>query len=220
MQQEPSTTPTKPKKRALGKDKPRRKRRRGGLLNLLLFIGIIGAVALFFWAEQQRRDAESKLQETQQQLEEIKESTQQSGQQVADEVLSKVRSHMQIPDDPQPTVATIIDVQRLRETSDFYNNAENGDHLILTETRAILYDPNEDQIIDVVPVILNPEDIPQQEGGGTEDDANTDEQAEPGTQPGQGAGTNSQPGAGGTETETTAPAGGAQPGNLTPAAGQ
>jgi cell division septation protein DedD len=157
MPQETSTSATKPQGTATGKIKPTR-RRRGGFLNFLLFVGIIGAVALFFWAEQQRRDALSKLEQTEQQLQEIKESTERSGQQVADEVLGKVRQHINLPEETQPTVATIIDVDRLRETSDFYKEAKNGDHLILTETRAILYNPETDRIVDVVPVMLNPED--------------------------------------------------------------
>ncbi|KKT92267.1 MAG: hypothetical protein A3E37_01490 [Candidatus Andersenbacteria bacterium RIFCSPHIGHO2_12_FULL_46_9] len=157
MSQEPSTSSTKPQSPTTGKIKPHR-RRRGGILNFLLFVGIIGAVALFFWAEQQRRDALSKLEQTEQQLQEIKESTERSGQQVADEVLGKVRQHINLPEELQPTVATIIDVDRLRETSDFYKEAKNGDHLILTETRAILYNPDTDRIVDVVPVMLNPED--------------------------------------------------------------
>ncbi len=163
MAQDPSTSPTKPQGGTTGKVKLHR-RRRGGFLNLLLFIGIIGAVALFFWAEQQRRDALSKLEQTEQQLQEIKESTERSGQQVADEVLGKVRGHIVLPEETQPTVATIIDVDRLRETSDFYQNAKNGDHLILTETRAILYNPETDRIVDVVPVMLNPEDAAAPEG--------------------------------------------------------
>lgn len=161
MQQEPSTTPTKPK----GKDSnipKKKKRRRGGFLNLLLFIGIIGAVALFFWAEQQRRDALGRLKETEQQLNEIKKSTEQSGELIADETLKKVRNHIEIPEEQQPTVATIVDVERLRETSEFYNKAENGDNLVLTENRAILYDPDRDIIIDVVPVVLDQQQDQQQ----------------------------------------------------------
>ena len=179
MQQEPSTAPTKPKK--TDNTGRKKRRRRGGTLNLLLFVGIIGAVALFFWAEQQRRDALSQLQETEQQLEEIKESTERSGQQVADDVLSKLREHIELPEDPQPTVATIIDVDRLRETSDFYNSAENGDHLILTETRAILFDANSNKIIDVVPVVLDPDAAPSE--GEEGDTTNSGAEAVDTTQP-------------------------------------
>ena len=133
--------------------KPRR-----GLLNLILIVGIIAALALFIWAEQQRRSTESRLEQTETQLEEIRRSTQRGGEELAQEVLSKVRSHMVISEEPVPTVATIVDIDRLRESSDFYTPAENGDHLIITEKRAILYDPETDTILDVVPVRINTAD--------------------------------------------------------------
>lgn len=125
------------------------------MLNLLLLLGIIAAIASFAWAEQQRRQAINRLKETEQELEEIRKSTQRSGAEVAQQVLEKLRKHVDIPTDPQPTVATIIDIERLRETNDFYNKAENGDHLIITGTRAILYDPDRDRVIDVVPVRID-----------------------------------------------------------------
>jgi type II secretory pathway pseudopilin PulG len=132
-----------------------RKRRGKGLINFILILGIIAAVALFAWAEQQRRDAISRLQETEEQLERIRKSTQESGQAVADEVLGKLRNHYDIPADIEPTVATIIDVDKLREASPFYDKAQNGDHLIITENRAILYNAERDLILDVVPVQLD-----------------------------------------------------------------
>ena len=61
---------------------------------------------------------------------------------------------MDIDTSIQPTVATIVDVNALRARNDFYKNAKNGDYLIVTPNRAILYDPNRDMIIDVVPVQL------------------------------------------------------------------
>jgi outer membrane murein-binding lipoprotein Lpp len=72
----------------------------------------------------------------------------------ANEIIAKVRKHMEIPTDPEPTVATIVDVNALRGKNDFYKNAKNGDNLIVTTSRAILYDPVQDIIIDVVPVQL------------------------------------------------------------------
>ena len=146
--------------------KPKRKRRRG-FFNLLLFIGIIAAIALFAWAEQQRRAALSQLQQTEQELQKIRESTERRGTEVAQQVLSDVRQKMDIPSDPEPTVATIIDVEALRQSNEFYNKAENGDHLIITENRAILYDPDRKIILDVVPVQINQEQqqqIPEASG--------------------------------------------------------
>jgi len=69
-------------------------------------------------------------------------------------IIDKVRKHIEIPSDIEPTVATIVDVDALKSRNDFYKLAKNGDHLIVTPTRAILYDPDKDVILDVVPVQL------------------------------------------------------------------
>lgn len=136
--------------------KPPLKRRRGSkLFSFILFLGIIGAIALFAWAEMQRRDAVGRLEQTEQELAEIRESTKESARDVAQRVLEQVRVHMEVPDSPEPTVATIVDVERLRQTSEFYNKAKNGDHLIITSNRAILYNPDINKIIDVVPVKID-----------------------------------------------------------------
>ena len=158
MDPQPSKTNTisQPGKSA----KPKRRRGRG-LFNLILFIGIIAAVALFGWAEMQRRDATRKLAETEQELQKIRESPERRGSEVAQEVLGKVRQLIDIPTDPEPTVATIIDVEALRQSSEFYNKAENGDHLVITENRAILFDPDRGIILDVVPVSINQEEQQQ-----------------------------------------------------------
>ncbi len=75
----------------------------------------------------------------------------------AKRIIEKVKKHFVIPGDVDPTVATIVDVETLKARNDFYKNAKNGDHLIITPTRAILYDPGRDLIIDVVPVQLTPQ---------------------------------------------------------------
>ena len=54
----------------------------------------------------------------------------------------------------QPTVATIVDVESLRKRNSFYNKAKNGDYLIVTNERAILFDAKANVILDMVPVQL------------------------------------------------------------------
>ena len=133
-----------------GKKISRKKRRT--LINLILIIIVIAALALFAWAEQQRRDAIKKLEQTAQELEEIREISQQTGAEVTKTVLENVKKHMDLVTDPEPTVATITNIEALRETNPFYERADNGDHLIITNERAVLYDPDRDIIIDVLPV--------------------------------------------------------------------
>jgi hypothetical protein len=81
---------------------------------------------------------------------------QQKNAALAKQVISLVKAHIVIPDEPEPTVATIVDIDVLRTQNAFYNKAENGDHLIVTTERAILYDPDRDVILDVVPVQIRP----------------------------------------------------------------
>lgn len=154
----PSRTISSPSKPAPAK------RRRGGMFNLLLIIGIIAAIALFAWAEQQRRATEGRLEQTKKELEEVKKSTKAGGEELAKQVLEKIRRHMDVPAEPVPTVATIVDIDRLREANEFYKVAENGDHLIITQKRAILYDPDRDIILDVVPVVIDQDATPAPSG--------------------------------------------------------
>lgn len=191
MNNQPTPPPSQPASPAKKSDKsikaPRRRRR--GIINFLLFIGIIAAIGLFAWAETQRRDATRRLKETEQELEKIRQSTERRGTEVAQQVLESVRKLIDIPTDPEPTVATIVDVDALREASPFYNKAENGDHLIITETRAILYDPDRGIILDVVPVKINKEQQQQipagQEGAQTSPTgaASQQQQEQPSEQP-------------------------------------
>lgn len=125
------------------------------ILNIILIVAIIAVGVLFYRAETMRREANQKLKVTSQQLEDAKKSTQKSGDQAAKDVLAKVKTHIDIPAEPQPTVATIVDVDALRKTNDFYKKAKNGDNLIIAGDRAILFDNLRNIIIDVVPVQLN-----------------------------------------------------------------
>mgnify|MGYP007077388691 CR=1 FL=1 len=144
--------------------KPAGRRRRGGLLNFILLIAIIGVIAGFVWAEQQRRAARTELAQTVTELEELRQASQRDGAEVAAEVLGKLRAHINVPETPEPTVATIVNIEQLRQANEFYTVADNGDHLIITEKRAILYDPDLDVILDVVPVTINAaEDTPPAE---------------------------------------------------------
>lgn len=188
-----STTPAASDK-VSGKVKPKRRRGRS-LFNFLLFIAVIGALGLFAWAEQQRRDAIQKLEQTTKELEEIRKVTERTGAAVAQQVLENVRKHMDVPTDPDPTVATIIDIESLRKENPFYNKAENGDHLVITRERAILYDPDRNLILDVVPVQIQP----PAEGEGTE--------GQPPAEGEEGAAAGEQAG----PTPTVSPAATAQP---------
>lgn len=117
------------------------------ILPLLLVIIIV----LFIVVVSRWRTAETRLRQLSVQLEQLQGNPQQN-QEKAREIVTKVRKLMDLPTDVEPTVAAIVDVEKLRERNDFYKKAENGDFLIVTPTRAVLYDPDADRILDVVPV--------------------------------------------------------------------
>lgn len=139
-------------------------RRKIRKLYILIAIGAIVVGYLLYKADKERSQVAEQLEKTTAELQELEKSkqagentdttqaAQSNDEDLAREVLSKLRNHIIIPDFPMPTVATIMDIETLKRANSFYNPAENGDHLIITETRAILYDSDRDIILDIVPV--------------------------------------------------------------------
>ncbi|MFH1896072.1 MAG: LytR C-terminal domain-containing protein [bacterium] len=84
-----------------------------------------------------------------------------------DSTLTDVGKLIQLPTDEQPSVATITDVEKLRETEPFFEKAEDGDKLIAYSKalKAILYRPGINKIIDVVPLVINNEESLEGLGG-------------------------------------------------------
>ena len=109
-------------------------------------------IGLVLVIDMRRRDAERKLTELSMKYEQQGGADQAQNQEAARLIVEKVKRLYTLPTDVDPTVATIVDVEQLRSRNSFYNKAKNGDHLIVTNDRAILYDPVADKIIDVVPV--------------------------------------------------------------------
>jgi hypothetical protein len=117
------------------------------LLPILLIILVVLVVVL----DTQRRKAQTELKNLTVRLEQLQGNSQEN-QEKAKSIVAKVQKLMAIDTSVEPTVATIVDVTKLREKNPFYDKAENGDFLIVTPTRAILYREKTNVILDVVPV--------------------------------------------------------------------
>lgn len=74
----------------------------------------------------------------------------------ARKVIAQLREVYALPADTEPTVAAIVDVEALRAKNAFYNSAKNGDYLLVTTERAILFDAKQGKVLDVIPVQLQP----------------------------------------------------------------
>lgn len=121
------------------------------LIPMLLVVLVVVVIAL----DAQRRQTKAELREVSVQLDQLKGGNTAANQQRAKEVLEKVKLHMDLDTSVEPTVATIIDVEKLKAQNPFYNKAKNGDFLIVTTSRAVLYDAGADVILDVIPVQLD-----------------------------------------------------------------
>lgn len=74
----------------------------------------------------------------------------------SDAVLSKLKKLMMLPGNEQPSIATVLDVSKLKDQP-FFANATNGDKVVIfTKAQmAILYSPNKNLIVNVAPVETN-----------------------------------------------------------------
>ncbi len=114
---------------------------------------VIVLLILVVFVDARRRAAEKKLEQLTVQLSQSGNTEENKAKAAA--IVNEVRKLIDIPQGVEPTVATIVDVEALKEKNAFYAKAENGDYLIVTPTRAILYSQKRKMIIDVVPVQLD-----------------------------------------------------------------
>ena len=124
---------------------------------LLSLILIVALAVLAYVNYTKRIQLAMELKKLSVQMEQLQTGNNPQNVAAAKEIVDKVRRQIMVPTDIDPTVATIVDVNTLKARNEFYKNAKNGDNLIVTPTRAILYDPDKDIILDVVPVQLQPE---------------------------------------------------------------
>ena len=89
------------------------------------------------------------------QLNQLRENPQKVAQEEAKSLVTKVGKLIVLPEGEEPTVATVTDPNLLRDQP-FFANAKTGDKvLIYTNARkAILYNPEENKIIEVAPVSI------------------------------------------------------------------
>lgn len=123
---------------------------------MLTVIIIVALLALVGALELKRRTVEEQLKQLTVRLEQVQVGNTQQNQEAAKKVVIQLKKHIIINESVEPTVATIVDIKTLRARNPFYEKAENGDYLIVTPDRAILFSAKKDRILDVVPVQLQP----------------------------------------------------------------
>ena len=105
-----------------------------GSLGLVVVIAIV--VAVYFYLQYQKNQP-------------------QANEQAVQSLVAEVSKLIELPTGEQPTVATVSDINKLKNQT-FFAHAKNGDKvLIYTKAqKAILYDPTERKIVEVGPINL------------------------------------------------------------------
>lgn len=109
------------------------------VLVIVLFIVALAssAAAFTFWSKTQN----------------LKSNPQKATQNEIENLVSRVRELIVLPEDEQPTVATVTDPERLKDQP-FFSKAKSGDKVLIytNAKKAILYDPVQHKIIEVAPL--------------------------------------------------------------------
>lgn len=101
-------------------------------LGILLFLGVTAAGGYYYW-----------------QYERVKKDPTIIAQAETKFITGKISAFVDVPIDEQPSIATITDIEKLKDQS-FFKKAKNGDKLIIYNKaqKAILYRPSENKIVD------------------------------------------------------------------------
>ena len=63
-------------------------------------------------------------------------------------ILQKLGKHMILPS-VQPTIATVVDPNPLKQKSSFFSKAKKGDSIIIYPDKVIIFDANTEKIVDI-----------------------------------------------------------------------
>lgn len=74
----------------------------------------------------------------------------------AEQLKKEIGQYLELPADEVPTVATVVDANKVKGQS-FFTNTQNGDKVLLfaKSGKAILYRPSTKKIVEVAPINLN-----------------------------------------------------------------
>ena len=75
----------------------------------------------------------------------------------------KLSKHFLLPEE-EPLIATVTDVERLKQEQPFYQKAQNGDKVFIWKDKALIYRDSEDKIVDFGIIIANtPQEVLENE---------------------------------------------------------
>lgn len=110
------------------------------MIGLGIVILILGIVAFYFYNQYQN----------------IKKNPNQVAKAETEALVAEVSKLIDLPKDETPTVATVLDKDKLKDQP-FFANAQNGDKILIytKAKKAIIYRPKENKLINVGPIAID-----------------------------------------------------------------
>jgi hypothetical protein len=144
---------------------PTQPKKKNGLIITLVIVVILALAAFGSWSYYSYYQAKQKLSKLS-----TPEGQTELAQREVDLLLARIKEHMVLPEDEEPTIASVTDVEALKKTQPFFEKAQNGDRvLVYTKAgKAIIFSPERDLIVNVGAVAI---DQAPPEVAGTEDEA-------------------------------------------------
>lgn len=129
------TTPNKPNKKSLNLKK------KHIILGILVFFVLCAFGAATYYYVQYK---------------ELKNNPNKVAQDEAKAIVAKISKLMTLPTDEQPTLATVLDKEKLKDQP-FFKDSQNDDKIVIytQAKKAIIFRENEGKIINVGPILLN-----------------------------------------------------------------
>jgi hypothetical protein len=119
-----------------------------GIMQTIILLGLLGLSGFLYYKYTGLEDELDRYKDT--------SNAAQIEEERVQETLDAIGLLMLLPEEV-PTVATLVDVNGLKEENPtFYENAENGDILVIYTDKAILYRSTANMIINIAPVFIEP----------------------------------------------------------------
>lgn len=99
------------------------------------------------------------LHETKKELEDIKNDPNAKAKKESEDLVALVGKLVMLPNNEVPTIATVTDPKELADQP-FFKNSLTGDKVLIFQesSRAILYRPSENKVIEIAPLTVGTED--------------------------------------------------------------
>ena len=112
---------------------------------------LVAALGIYTWS------LHSSNQNLNKELTSLKTNPQKAVQQQTNELIASVGKLIQLPKGETPTVAAVTDAAQAKKQSAFFNDAQNGDKVLLyvKAGEAILYRPSTNKIVLVAPLTFS-----------------------------------------------------------------